>query len=192
MTAPWMASWPASIFSGKNCRPVLPRTSRRRWLQQALDYAQTLLRSSPDGVIAVDHDLRITEWNLRMEQMCGKSRAQVIGLVLAEIPFMQETGEAARIRKALKGKASAPGSSRTESPERDREILRVHHGAIAGARRGNPWRRVTHSRHHRAQAGAADAGGIRKSVQDTFSTPCRTESSWRMPKPSSSEWPMPR
>ena len=49
-------------------------------LRLALDYAQTLIRSSPDGILAVDRDLRITEWNLLMEQMCGKLREQAIGL----------------------------------------------------------------------------------------------------------------
>jgi diguanylate cyclase (GGDEF)-like protein/PAS domain S-box-containing protein len=72
-------------------------------LRQALEYAQTLIRSSPDGILAVDRDLRITEWNLLMEQMCGQVREQAIGRILDEIPFMQETGEAARIRDGFDG-----------------------------------------------------------------------------------------
>ncbi|OIO71064.1 MAG: hypothetical protein COW19_00360 [Zetaproteobacteria bacterium CG12_big_fil_rev_8_21_14_0_65_55_1124] len=74
-------------------------------LAQALEYANTLLRSSPDGILAVDLDLRITEWNLLMEQMCGKSRDQAIGQDLADIPFMKETGEGDRIREGLEGKS---------------------------------------------------------------------------------------
>jgi diguanylate cyclase (GGDEF)-like protein/PAS domain S-box-containing protein len=77
-------------------------------LAQALEYANTLIRSSPDGVIAVDLDLRITEWNLLMEQMCGKSREQEIGQDLAEIPFMKVTGEGDRIRAGLEGKSIGP------------------------------------------------------------------------------------
>jgi diguanylate cyclase (GGDEF)-like protein/PAS domain S-box-containing protein len=74
-------------------------------LREALDYAQTLIRSSPDGIVAVDRDLRITEWNLLMEQMSGETRAQAIGRALDEIPFMQETGEAARVRVGFKSKS---------------------------------------------------------------------------------------
>jgi diguanylate cyclase (GGDEF)-like protein/PAS domain S-box-containing protein len=73
-------------------------------LQQALEYAKTLIRSSPDGILAVDLDLRITEWSLLMEQICGKSREEAIGRKLDEIPFMAKTGEAARIRLAFAGK----------------------------------------------------------------------------------------
>jgi diguanylate cyclase (GGDEF)-like protein/PAS domain S-box-containing protein len=73
-------------------------------LREALEYAETLIRSSPDGILAVDCDLRITEWNLLMEQMCGTVREQAIGRVLDEVPFMKETGEAARIRAGLDGK----------------------------------------------------------------------------------------
>jgi hypothetical protein len=62
MTAPWMASWPASIFSEKNWKPVLPRPSRQtNRLRQAFDYVQTLIRSSPDGILAVGRAPRITE-----------------------------------------------------------------------------------------------------------------------------------
>ncbi len=43
-----------------------PRGSEDSRLAQALEYANTLIRSSPDGVIAVGLDLRITEWNLLM------------------------------------------------------------------------------------------------------------------------------
>jgi diguanylate cyclase (GGDEF)-like protein/PAS domain S-box-containing protein len=77
-------------------------------LRQALEYAQTLIRSSPDGIVAVDRDLRITEWNPLMEQMCGTVREQAIGRVLDEIAFMQDTGEAARIRVGFDGEGIQP------------------------------------------------------------------------------------
>ncbi len=89
-------------------------------LAEALEYANTLIRLSPDGVLAVDLDLRITEWNLLMEQMCGKSRQQEIGQDLAEIPFMKETAKAPGSGKAWAGRASGPGRSHTASPARTR------------------------------------------------------------------------
>lgn len=110
-------------------------------LQQALDYAQALIRSSPDGILAVDRDLRITEWNLLMEQMSGKVRAQAIGRVLDEIPFIQETGEATRIRAGLNGKIiprnevaySIPGTGQESFFESVMAPLRNLTGQIQGA-----------------------------------------------------------
>ncbi|PIW48819.1 MAG: hypothetical protein COW18_06385, partial [Zetaproteobacteria bacterium CG12_big_fil_rev_8_21_14_0_65_54_13] len=77
-------------------------------LAQMLAYASTLIRSSPDGVIAVDPDLRITALNPLMEQICGKNLEQMIGQELTEIPFIWETGEGDRIREGLEGKAVGP------------------------------------------------------------------------------------
>ena len=92
-------------------------------LAQALEYANTLIRSSPDGVLAVDLNLRITEWNLLMEQMCGRSREQEIGRDLAEIPFMKETGEGARIREGLEGKSVGPREVAYRIPGEDTDRL---------------------------------------------------------------------
>jgi len=77
-------------------------------LQRALDLAQALIRSSPDGILAIDRDRRITEWNLRMEVMSGMSAEQVHGRGVEEIPFMNETGEAARIANGADGSSGAP------------------------------------------------------------------------------------
>ena len=109
--------------------------------KRALEYANTLIRSSPDGVLAVDLDLRITEWNLLMEQMCGMSREQAIGQNLAEIRFMKETGEAARIRAGLEGKGAAsmevvyriPGEDKERFFESIMAPLRGPAGEILGA-----------------------------------------------------------
>lgn len=109
--------------------------------KQALEYANTLIRSSPDGVLAVDLNLRITEWNLLMEQMCGKGKEQVIGQALGEIPFMQETGEAARVRQGLDGESIGPREVAYRIPGTDKESyfesvmapLRSTAGQIIGA-----------------------------------------------------------
>lgn len=110
-------------------------------LLQALDYARTLIRSSPDGILAVGRDLRITEWNLLMEQMFGKLREQAIGLALDEIPFMLETGEAARVRAGLDGQSiqqrefpyRIPGADKERFFESLMAPLRNHTGPIHGA-----------------------------------------------------------
>ncbi len=110
-------------------------------LNQSLEFANTLIKSSPDGVIAVDLDLRITEWNLLMEQMCGKKREKALGLDLAELPFMKATGEAVRIREGFKGKNIGPREVTYQLPGTDKESffesimapLRGHTGKIVGA-----------------------------------------------------------
>jgi PAS domain S-box-containing protein len=89
--------------------------------KRALEFANTLISTSPNGILAVDPELRITEWNLLMEQMCGKSREQAIGQNLAEIPFMQETGEAARIREGLQGKCIGTREVAYRIPGDDKE-----------------------------------------------------------------------
>ena len=90
-------------------------------LRQAFDYAQTLIRSSPDGILAVDRDLRITEWNLSMEQMFKEVREYAVGLALDEIPLMLETGEAARIRAGLDGQNIQPREFAYRIPGADKE-----------------------------------------------------------------------
>jgi len=110
-------------------------------LNQTLEYTNTLIRSSPDGVLAVDLDLRITEWNLLMEQMCGKSRDQAIGRDLGELPFMKATGEGARIREGLAGQNIGPREVAYQLPGTDKESffesimapLRGPTGQIVGA-----------------------------------------------------------
>jgi len=77
-------------------------------LRKSLDFAQALIRSSPDGIIAVDRDLAITEWNRNMELISGMAREQAIGCVVDEIPFMRESGEAARIHECIRGDQCKP------------------------------------------------------------------------------------
>lgn len=140
-------------------------------LAQALDYANTLIRSSPDGVLAVDLDFRITEWNLLMEQMCGKSRAQMIGQRLDEIPLMQETGEAARIRQGLEGENIGAREVAYRMPGEDRERffeslmapLRGPAGQILGA--VLRVREITERK--RAQQALAESEALLRSIFDS-------------------------
>lgn len=97
--------------------------------KQALDYAKTLIRSSPDGILAVDRALRITEWNPLMEQIFGTTREQAIGRVLDTIPLMQETGEAARIRAGLDGMSLQRKEIKFRLPGADKESVFEFHMA---------------------------------------------------------------
>jgi diguanylate cyclase (GGDEF)-like protein/PAS domain S-box-containing protein len=110
-------------------------------LRRSLDYAETLIGSSPDGILAVDRDLLITEWNRLMERICGTAREQAVGRLLDEIPFMRETGEATRIRQGLNGTPlpptelayRTPGSNIQSFFETLVAILRNETGGIDGA-----------------------------------------------------------
>ncbi|CAG0959051.1 MAG: sensor domain-containing diguanylate cyclase [Rhizobiaceae bacterium] len=110
-------------------------------LRETLEYAQTLIKSSPDGILAVDRDLRITEWNLLMERMCGSPREHAIGRFLDDVPFMQETGETARIRAGLDGNGieskeiayRLPGTAKDSFFESRMAPLRGRKGEMQGA-----------------------------------------------------------
>ncbi|MBI4921950.1 MAG: diguanylate cyclase [Devosia nanyangense] len=90
-------------------------------LQQALDYARTLIESSPHGILAVDRDLRITEWNRAMTQMFGLARQEAIGCSLDEIPFARETGEAERVRAGFDGASLQPREIAYRIPGSDKQ-----------------------------------------------------------------------
>ncbi|MFZ2103568.1 MAG: diguanylate cyclase [Oricola sp.] len=110
-------------------------------LRQALEYARTLIRSSPDGILAVDRDLRITEWNLVMEQICGEARETSLGRVPDEIQFMRDTGEARRLGAGINGKGipqreiayQAPGAGGQRFYESVMAPLHRPSGVIQGA-----------------------------------------------------------
>jgi diguanylate cyclase (GGDEF)-like protein/PAS domain S-box-containing protein len=89
-------------------------------LRQALDYAETLIRSSPDGILAVDRNFRVTEWNLLMEQMSGMSRERALGQHLNDVPFMKETGEAARVMEFIDGDGAEPREITYRPPGTDK------------------------------------------------------------------------
>lgn len=54
------------------------RASRERYLG--------ILRSSPDAIVLLDRDLRVTEWNPGAERLYGYGRDEIVGRVLPTIP----------------------------------------------------------------------------------------------------------
>ena len=63
------------------------------------DYRQRLISSSPDGIIAVDRQGRITEFNKRAEEILGYAREEVLGQPVA--PFYFDPEEPRRIGRRL-------------------------------------------------------------------------------------------
>src|SRR5688572_2766083 len=69
-----------------------------------LAFAQQLLASSSDGLLAYDRSVRCLFWNAAMERISGMKAADVVGQPLLELfPFLVENGEERSMRRALEG-----------------------------------------------------------------------------------------
>src|SRR5689334_22921260 len=69
------------------------------------DLAAALVRSSFDGILALDREPRYTPWNPALARLCGMPAAEVLGRVAFEIfPFLIEMGEDHAFREALAGR----------------------------------------------------------------------------------------
>jgi PAS domain S-box-containing protein len=94
---------------------VQPVTGEPNWQQDALqdalqsnDFAESLINSSLDGILAFDRDCCYTVWNPTMERITGMSRAQVVGRRAFDIfPFLKETGEDEVFHEVLAGRSVA-------------------------------------------------------------------------------------
>lgn len=77
----------------------------------ALRLTDQLLAGTSNGLMAFDKDLRIFYWGEGMERLSSLRAPQVIGRRIADLfPFVQETGEDARLRAVLAGQhASSRG-----------------------------------------------------------------------------------
>jgi two-component system NtrC family sensor kinase len=54
-------------------------------LQQLTDYSENILESMDSGVVVIDLDNRVSRWNRSLEQLLGRSRAEVLGRPLDEV-----------------------------------------------------------------------------------------------------------
>jgi PAS domain S-box-containing protein len=78
-------------------------------------FAEQLLASASDGIVAFDRELRYLFWNAVMEQIFGLKAADVVGHKAMDLfPFLSEIGEDQHMALALAGQ---------ESRSRDRPFL---------------------------------------------------------------------
>ena len=67
------------------------------------ELAEQILQAGVNGIFALDEDARVTLWNRRMEQLCGKSGAEILGKRLFDVfPYMEAT-EGELLRSTLRG-----------------------------------------------------------------------------------------
>lgn len=84
-------------------------------------FLTSLLDASPDGIMALDRDLRYTAWNRTMERLSGFQRDQVLGQSALEIfPFLREIGEDQYFSEALAGKPAISRNRPFSVPETSR------------------------------------------------------------------------
>lgn len=73
--------------------------------RQARGFADKLIDSSVDGILAFDNDYRFTVWNSQMEKLSGRARDAVLGQSAFEVfPFLKDMGEDEYFQEALSGK----------------------------------------------------------------------------------------
>ena len=86
-------------------RTALEREASSQGADLPLELAHALVRSSLDGILAFDRDLRYTLWNPAMERLSGVPANRVLGRVAFEVfPFLLELGEDHAFREALAGR----------------------------------------------------------------------------------------
>jgi PAS domain S-box-containing protein len=120
---------------------VAERSLAQSQLMDAQQFAESLINSSLDGILAFDHDYRYTEWNPVLEKISGLKRSQVVGKVAHDVfPFLKESGELEYWRRALLGEVvtskerefNVPSTGRSGVFEGYYSPLRNQSGEIIG------------------------------------------------------------
>ncbi|HEX7077295.1 MAG TPA: ATP-binding protein, partial [Candidatus Eisenbacteria bacterium] len=111
-------------------------------MREEREFSTRLIESSMDGIVAIDHQYRITVWNAAMERITGLSRDQVLGRSPLELfTFFEEIGGESRLQDVLAGNTVVAKDRPFFIPETDRKghadshysPLRDEAGAIVGA-----------------------------------------------------------
>lgn len=79
----------------------------RLWesLKTQKDFTANVIKSSVDGILAFDKEIRYTIWNTGMEQMTGLKSEEVVGKKAFKLfPFLRKIGEEKYIKETLAGK----------------------------------------------------------------------------------------
>jgi PAS domain S-box-containing protein len=85
-------------------------------------FSDRLLRSSTDGIMVIDRELRCTVWNPGMERMWGKTEAECLGKCALDLfPFLKETGEDQLFRAVLLGDSFEAKDRYYKAPETGEE-----------------------------------------------------------------------
>jgi PAS domain S-box-containing protein len=88
----WDFKFPFKDASGKTCVggigvDITQRKRMEESLRQSEDRLRTFIRQSQDGIIIIDRQGKLTEWNTGEEQITGIPRSQALGQPLWEIQY---------------------------------------------------------------------------------------------------------
>jgi len=98
-------------------RDVTEQKQAEAALRYEKEYSDTLIRSSSDGIFAVDQDLRLTAWNPSIQKMSGVSERDALGKVALTLhPILSSNNENNRLQDALKGLTFAADDQRYRLP----------------------------------------------------------------------------
>ena len=110
-------------------------------LRSEKELSESLIRSSPNGILAMDEGWRYTIWNPAMEQISGYPKERCLGRVAFEVfPFLEKGGLRGLMTTALRGESVVAHDQLYIEPGTGREVyfdayyspLRGPHGEIAG------------------------------------------------------------
>jgi PAS domain S-box-containing protein len=86
------------------------------------NFSESIINSSPDGILAFDKNQRITLWNPAMVRISGKDKKEALGKYAHEvIPFLNESGEDRYFLSALQGKSSIAKNRNYNFPKTSRK-----------------------------------------------------------------------
>ncbi len=98
-------------------RDVTEQKQAEAALRYEKEYSDTLIRSSSDGIFAVDQDLKLTAWNPSIQKMSGVPEKDALGrMALTLHPILSSNNENNRLQDALKGLSFAADDQRYRLP----------------------------------------------------------------------------
>ena len=103
---------------------ITERKQAEEALRQTTQTLQTLIQASPLAIITLDLDFKVTLWNPGAERMFGWREAEVLGNSLPVIPDDQRTGEEARLKMEMAGKAQS--ALELKRVRKDGSMIDVH------------------------------------------------------------------
>ncbi len=103
-------------------------------LRQQKEFSETLIRSSVDGIFAVDRDFRIVVWNRAISVMSGLPPEKAVGRIALDLhPVLYQNGESTRLSAALAGETVTSVDQRYRLPGSGTRYYSTHYSALHDA-----------------------------------------------------------
>lgn len=114
---------------------TIERVGAAEQLRRQKEFSDELIRSSFDGIVAYDLDLRYTVWNPGMQRIAGVPAEAALGRIAHELfPFLEASGELAFMRGALEGREVDALDRSYEVPQANRKgYFEAHYSPLRDA-----------------------------------------------------------